>query len=64
MRISVNERKCQGHGLCAMSAPQMFDIGESDGYAYSLVDEVPVDQEGAARQAAGRCPERAIQITE
>lgn len=64
MRITVDPDVCQGHTLCAMNAPKLFDLSDEDGHAVVLVEDVPVEHEAAARLAAAGCPERAIAITE
>lgn len=65
MRVEIDASRCQGHALCAMTAPHLFDIRESDGsglVAYSGAlrgaDEVQ------AKRAAAGCPERAIVLLE
>jgi ferredoxin len=63
VKISVDAGLCQGHGLCTVCAPEVFDIGD-DGHAGVVVDEVPPDLGDAARNAAQTCPERAITISE
>ncbi|MCW2496743.1 ferredoxin [Jatrophihabitans sp.] len=62
MRATVDNQKCQAHGVCALTAPSVFEVGESDGYSYVLVDEIPVEDEAAAKSAAFGCPEGAISI--
>jgi len=64
MRVVVEESKCQGHTLCAMTAPKLFGLRDDDGHSYVLVDEVPADEETAARRAVESCPERAISIVD
>ena len=34
MRVKVNDQACQGHGLCRLSAPDLFFAREEDGNAY------------------------------
>lgn len=63
MKIRVDPDKCQGHTLCAMRAPQLFELSEIDGHSSAVVDEVPADQEELAREAANSCPEQAITIS-
>lgn len=63
MRIHVDADKCQGHTLCAMRAPNLFELSDIDGHSSALVDEVPADQEVAALEAANSCPEQAIIVT-
>lgn len=62
MRVSVDPDVCQGHGVCRMSAPELFHLREEDGQAYVLSEEVPPDLEDAARLGAASCPERAITV--
>ena len=64
MRISVDSAVCQGHTLCAMNAPDLFDLSEEDGHAIALVEEVPTEHQAAARLAAAGCPEHAISISD
>ncbi len=62
MRVRVNEERCQGHGLCRLSAPGLFFAREEDGHAYVKDENVPADQKDAAQLAADGCPELAIDI--
>lgn len=62
MRVKVDDTKCQGHTLCAMSAPHIFSLGEDDGHSYVTSEEVAPEDEVDVRNAAATCPERAIVI--
>lgn len=62
MKVRVNEEKCQGHGLCRLSAPDLFFAREEDGHAYVKDENVPLEQEQLAELAADSCPELAIEI--
>jgi len=62
VRVTVDEQKCQGHTLCAMSAPEVFSLREEDGHSYVADENVAPGQEASARNAAASCPERAIVI--
>lgn len=62
MKVRVDEDKCQGHGLCRISAPELFFAREEDGHAYVKDENVPPEQEDAAQLAADSCPELAIEI--
>jgi ferredoxin len=53
---------CQGHTLCTLAAPEIFDLGEEDGHAYVTQETVEGDLEKLARKAADGCPERAISL--
>lgn len=62
MKVSVDGQRCQGHTLCAMIAPDSFELDDVDGHASPASDVVPADQEDAVAEAAHSCPEQAIFI--
>ena len=66
MKISVDANKCQGHTLCAITAPELFALDEADGHAIVTPSEGAVLPEHAdeARRAFTTCPEGAITIEE
>ena len=55
--------RCQGHGLCAMECPEVFDVGD-DGRAHVSVEPIPPGLSGAALLAQQSCPEQAITLHE
>jgi ferredoxin len=62
MQVRVDEERCQGHGLCRLSAPDIFFAREEDGHAYVLSETVPEGREDEALLAADSCPELAIEV--
>ena len=64
MKVRVDQERCQGHTLCAMSAPNSFELSDIDGHASPVTETVPADQEEQVREAEHSCPERAIWIDE
>ncbi|MEU1180362.1 ferredoxin [Streptomyces sp. NPDC005820] len=62
MKVRVDPERCQGHTLCFMRAPEVFELSEIDGHSTPVTDEVPEDQEGAVVEAVRSCPERAIGV--
>ena len=62
MKVQVDPEKCQGHTLCAMRAPALFELSEIDGHSSAVAGEVPADVEAAALEAARSCPEQAISL--
>ncbi|MBI1376598.1 MAG: ferredoxin [Frankiales bacterium] len=62
MKVRVDADVCQGHGVCRMSAPEIFRLREEDGQAYVLSEDVPAGMEAAARLGADSCPEQAITV--
>ncbi len=60
MKVSIDRGICMGHGLCYMSAPQVFS-DDDEGYGQVRGDgEVTAEHTDDARHAAAECPERAI----
>ena len=64
MKVSVDSERCQGHTLCAMIAPDSFQLSDIDGSSSAVTEVVPPDQEDLVREAAQSCPEQAIMITD
>jgi ferredoxin len=65
MKLAVNADLCMGHGRCYSLAEDLLDY-DDEGYvtARGQVVDVPADRVDDARNAAGSCPERAIQLIE
>lgn len=59
MRVSVDENRCAGHGMCLTLCPEVFEMSD-DGWAVADQEDVPAESEGAVREAIENCPERAI----
>ena len=62
MKVSVDGTRCQGHTLCAMIAPDSFELDDVDGHASPTSEVVPADQEDAVNEAVHSCPEQAIVV--
>ena len=55
--------RCQGHGRCYVTAPEVFGMDDV-GYGREIADgTVPRGMEDKARLAVANCPEQAITIT-
>lgn len=63
MRVRVESSRCQGHTLCAMVAPESFDLDDVDGHAHALTPTVPAEQRDQVEEAARSCPEQAILVS-
>ena len=62
MKVSVDPKKCQGHGRCMMFDGDLFDCDEL-GYAVVRGDgQVPESAREAAWLAEANCPEGAITL--
>ncbi|MGP2441532.1 ferredoxin [Streptomyces sp. JW3] len=62
MRVRVDPERCQGHTLCWMHAPKVFELSETDGHSSAVQEEVPDDQQDQVVEAVRSCPERAISV--
>ncbi|QIX52648.1 ferredoxin [Rhodococcus sp. DMU1] len=62
MKVRVDAQRCQGHTLCAMAAPEVFELSDIDGHASVVDEDVPADLEEKVREAARSCPEQAITV--
>jgi ferredoxin len=63
VKVQVDSDRCQGHTLCAMAAPDAFELSDIDGHSTPVSEVVAPDQEDGVREAARSCPEQAISIT-
>ncbi|MFD6895297.1 ferredoxin [Rhodococcus sp. NPDC060086] len=63
MKVTVDPDLCEAHGLCELSAPELFQLGDED--VVTVLDDNPAPElQDAARRAAGSCPRIAVQIAE
>ncbi|MET7641796.1 (4Fe-4S)-binding protein [Streptomyces sp. NPDC005438] len=65
MRIQTDTDRCIGAGMCALTAPALFDQSEEDGTVVLLPEGW--SQEGADEEARGaveRCPSGALTLTD
>ncbi|MFE9324302.1 ferredoxin [Nocardia sp. NPDC052278] len=61
MKISVDYSRCEGHGLCAAQAPEVFSLDDNALLIYRFDGaEVPGDLVTAARTAMNSCPVAAL----
>ena len=63
MKVHVDPDRCQGHTLCAMRAPDLFELSEIDGHSSAVAGDVPAGLEAGALEAARSCPEQAISLS-
>ena len=62
MKVKVDQALCQGHTLCAMKAPEVFELDDVDGHSSPISPDVPAGQEPQVLNAVRSCPERAISV--
>lgn len=64
MRISVDQDRCEGHGLCTQSAPTVFSFDDDGDLVNEFADaDVPEDLTVAVRDAVDVCPVAALRYT-
>jgi ferredoxin len=63
VKVRVDGQLCQGHTLCAMTAPDIFALRDEDGHAHAINEDVPTEKEDLARDAARSCPEQAVVLS-
>ena len=62
MKVSIDEQRCRGHGVCTTLCPDVFSLTD-EGYAVAITTAVPADSEAATLEAMQCCPEQAITET-
>lgn len=63
MRIEVNLTACEGHGLCAQTAPSVYEV-DDEGYVRLRVTEITPELEDAAAAGARVCPVAALKVVD
>jgi len=65
VKVRVDPERCQGHTLCAMIAPDVFQLDDVDGHSTAIIDgDIPADRQEKVREAVRSCPEQAISFLE
>ncbi|MBG6096886.1 ferredoxin [Nocardioides luteus] len=61
MKIDVDYDRCEGHGLCAEQAPNLFSLDDDAELTYHAEGaEVGSDELAQARAAIASCPVAAL----
>ncbi|KUL46162.1 ferredoxin-1 [Streptomyces sp. NRRL F-4489] len=63
MRVTADRTVCVGAGLCALTAPAVFDQ-DDDGLVTVLRPSAAGGDGSAAREAGLLCPSGAVRVTE
>ncbi|MER5967665.1 ferredoxin [Streptomyces sp. NPDC002057] len=64
MDVRIDRDRCLGAGMCALTAPRVFDQDDDEGLVVLLDARPPREQRAAVRVAAGVCPGSVITLTE
>ncbi|MFF3441555.1 ferredoxin [Streptosporangium sp. NPDC002721] len=62
MKITTDTERCIGAGMCALTAPEVFDQSEDEGTVVLLDETPPPELHAAARRARQLCPSGAISV--
>jgi len=62
MKVTVDDDRCRGHGVCCAVCPEVFELTD-DGYSAVTVPEVPPEFEDQVKDAYASCPEQAIVLS-
>ncbi|MBO8200539.1 ferredoxin [Streptomyces smyrnaeus] len=60
--LSVDRGRCAGAGMCALTAPEVFDQDDEEGLVVLLRPAPAPEHRAAARTAVGLCPAGAITL--
>jgi len=63
VKISVDRDLCQGHAMCELEAPEVFQVGKSEQVAL-LTERPEASHHDAVRLAVKYCPTHALSIEE
>lgn len=61
MKVRVDTAKCSGIGLCEVTAPTVFEVGD-DGQSRAINPEPSEDERASVEQAVNECPTGALSI--
>ena len=61
MRIVADRERCEGHGLCADTAPEIYEL-DDEAIVVLLHDPVPAELERKAEGGARVCPVAALRV--
>jgi ferredoxin len=62
LTLRIDQTRCQGHAVCYMVAPELFEVDE-DGRGSVKQSRIGPDQVEPASVAVERCPERAVTLS-
>ncbi|MET9437263.1 ferredoxin [Streptomyces sp. NPDC006551] len=64
MDVRVDRDRCLGAGMCALTAPEVFDQDQDEGLVVLLNARPSQERRAAVRVAAGACPAAVITLTD
>jgi sterol 14-demethylase len=64
LRVRVDRDLCQGHGVCAGEAPEVFQVDPKTGERRVLREAIAPELRAKVEAAVRHCPTRALSLTE
>lgn len=64
MRVELRPDVCELHGLCADTAPEVFELGDQDEVDIIAPNDIDASLESRVREAVLRCPKTALRLVE
>lgn len=61
MTVRVDTTKCSGIGMCEVTAPTVFEVGD-DGQSHVLDENPPASEKSAVEEAISNCPTGALSM--
>ena len=61
MKIVADRERCEGHGLCADTAPEVYEL-DDDAIVVLLHESIPPELERKAEGGARVCPVAALRV--
>lgn len=61
MKIELDRKRCEGHGMCEVVAPDYFAL-DDDGNLTILAEDVLAGDEAQVSDAAMACPVAALKL--
>jgi ferredoxin len=62
MKLTVDRSRCEGHAVCALEAPELFDLDDA-GDLVILEAHPPEAQRAVAQNAVDACPTQALSVS-
>jgi ferredoxin len=62
MKVNADRSVCIGAGMCALTAPGVFDQDDEEGLVVLLTEEIPDDRHEAVRRSVTLCPSGALSL--
>jgi ferredoxin len=65
VKIEVDYKRCEGHGLCEDQAPDVFELDDEGDLVYRFDGrDVPAELASSAARGAAACPVAALRVVQ